>query len=284
MKETVKNFAEAAEAKVLMLKNSFARYFVLSMMAGIYVGFGIILIFSVGAPLKAAGVASAPGLKALMGVSFGVALTLVIFAGSELFTGNNMIMTIGSLSKKVSWADTIRLWAVCFVGNLAGALLLSFALSLAGTMNNGMAHDFITTVALKKAGAPFMQLFFRAILCNMLVCLAVWMPGRTNDDTAKIFLIFWCLFAFIGSGFEHSIANMTVIGVGHFISPEKVTWAHLLQNLIPVTLGNMVGGGFFIGAAYWFVSSTKAVEKEKVLEEGKTSGVLQELVLATEEV
>jgi len=279
MKEAVKNFAEAAEVKVSILKNSFVKYFVLSMMAGVYVGFGIILIFSVGAPLKAAG-ASAPGLKALMGVSFGVALTLVIFAGSELFTGNNMIMTIGSLSKTVTWFDTIKLWIVCFIGNLAGALLLSYAFSLTGLMANGAARDFITAVSLKKAGAPFLQLFFRAILCNILVCLAVWMPGRTKDDTAKIFLIFWCLFAFIGSGYEHSIANMTVIGVGHFVSPTKVTFMHLVQNLIPVTLGNMVGGGVFIGAAYWFVANMSAEDKENVKEkEAVIDEVLQELVL-----
>ncbi len=277
MKETVANFAAAAEVKIGILNNNFTRYFLLSMMAGIYVGFGIILIFSVGAPLKALG-ASAPGLKALMGVSFGVALTLVIFAGSELFTGNNMIMTIGSLSKTVSWSDTLRLWVVCFVGNLAGALLLSLTFSFTGLMASGAARDFITAVSLKKAGAPFIQLFFRGILCNMLVCLAVWMPGRTKDDTAKIFLIFWCLFAFIGSGFEHSIANMTVIGVGHFVAPTKVTFSHLISNLVPVTLGNIVGGGLFIGAAYWFVAGAKvdekasAAKKEEVIDE-----VLQEL-------
>jgi len=256
--ETVKALAKAAAGKRDLLNNSLSRYFVLSMLAGIYVGFGIILIFSVGAPLNAAGDA---GQKALMGVSFGVALILVIFAGSELFTGNNMVMTIGSLCKKVSWFDTIKLWIVCFIGNLAGALLLSWMIKHAGTFASGAGFAFITKVAIAKGSGSFVSLFMKAILCNMLVCLAVWTTARAKDDTAKILLIFWCLFAFIGSGYEHSIANMTVIGVAHFVSPETVTWGHFWHNLFPVTLGNMLGGAVFIGAAYWFVAN-KNLEKK----------------------
>ncbi len=257
---TVEDFEVAAVKKLELMRQSLSRYFLLSMMAGAYVGFGIVLIFSIGAPLKALG-ASAPGIKALMGGSFGVALTLVIFAGSELFTGNNMIMTIGSLSKKVSWLDTGKLWTVCYLGNLAGSLLLSLAILGSGLMANGASREFITTVALTKAGLPFMQLFYRAVLCNMLVCLAIWTATRTREDTAKIFLIFWCLFAFIGSGFEHSIANMTVIGIAHFIAPQTVTWSHLVQNLLPVTLGNMVGGAVLVGAAYWYVANNNAIKE-----------------------
>ena len=105
---TIESLSDAAVSKVGLLNQSVTRYFVLSMMAGVYVGLGIVLVFSIGAPLASVG---SPGLKALMGASFGVALTLVIFAGSELFTGNNMIMTIGCLCKKVTWRDTARLWA-----------------------------------------------------------------------------------------------------------------------------------------------------------------------------
>jgi nitrite transporter NirC len=252
--ETVKMFSATAAKKVESLKDSISRYFVLSMLAGIYVGFGIILIFSIGGPLSGIGAA---GLKALMGASFGVALTLVIFAGSELFTGNNMIMTIGSLSGKVSWLDTGKLWTVCYLGNLAGALLFAYLISQSGVLASGAGQAFITKVSIAKGSGPFMQLFIKGIFCNMLVCLAIWTTARTKDDTAKILLIFWCLFAFIGSGFEHSIANMTVISVGIFVSPATVTWGHFWHNMIPVTLGNIVGGAVFVGAAYWFVANKK---------------------------
>lgn len=250
---TVKGFAQTSTKKIRLLRESPSRYFLLSMLAGVYVGFGVVLVFSIGAPLDAA---HSAGLKALMGASFGVALTLVIFAGSELFTGNNMTMTIGSLSGEVSWADTARLWGVCFLGNLAGSLLLAYAISEAGVAGNVPVREFIGKVAGAKMNAPFTALFLNGILCNMLVCLAVWLSARAKEDTAKILLIFWCLFAFIGSGFEHSVANMTLLGVSLLIphDPQLVTWAGFAHNLVPVTLGNVVGGGLFIGAVYWYVA------------------------------
>lgn len=258
---TVRGFNESSRKKIRLLRKSPSRYFILSMLAGIYVGFGIVLIFSIGAPLSDA---HSAGLKALMGASFGIALTLVIFAGSELFTGNNMVMTIGSLSKEVSWADTLYLWAVCFLGNLAGSLLLAYAVSEAGAATNESVREFIVKVSAAKMNASFTSLFINGILCNMLVCLAVWLSARAKEDTAKIFLIFWCLFAFIGSGFEHSVANMTLLGVALLVphDPQIVNWAGFTRNLVPVTLGNIVGGGLFIGAAYWYVADLM-VRQEK---------------------
>ena len=256
--DTIQSMSNAAANKVNVLNQSMTRYFVLSMMAGVYVGLGIILIFSIGAPLASVGAA---GVKALMGASFGVALTLVIFAGSELFTGNNMIMTIGSLCKKVTWRDTAKLWIVCFFGNLAGALLLSIAIHGSGLLSSGAGNAFIAKVSVAKGSAEFWPLFIRGILCNILVCLAIWTVARTQNEMAKLALIFWCLFAFIGSGYEHSIANMTIIATGIFVAPDTVTWGHFMSNMIPVTLGNILGGGLFVGAAYWFVAN-KDMKKE----------------------
>lgn len=249
--QTVEDFIVISEKKIALLNTSIVRYLVFSMLAGIYVGFGIVLIFSIGAPVDAIGSAA---LKVLMGTSFGVALTLVIFAGSELFTSNNMVMTIGSLAKRVSWLSTLKLWAICFIGNLAGSLLLAFIVYRSGMFTKGPSLDFISKIAAAKGSATFESLFLKGVLCNMLVCLAVWTSARTKNDGAKVLLIFWCLFAFIGSGFEHSIANMTVLGIGVFVS-DAITWGHFWHNLIPVTFGNIIGGGFFIGAAYWFVAN-----------------------------
>lgn len=266
---TVQNFAEASQKKLRTLESSFSRYFILSMLAGLYVGFGIVLIFSIGAPLAAA---NSAGLKALMGASFGVALTLVIFAGSELFTGNNMVMTIGSLSKKVTWTDTMKLWVVCYLGNLAGSLLLALAISMTGLASNASASKFVLKVVNAKMNGPILGLFINGILCNILVCLAVWLSARAKEDTAKIFLIFWCLFAFIGSGFEHSVANMTLLGVGLFIphDPQFVSWAGYVRNLVPVSLGNIVGGAFFVGWSYWYIAHEPA-KKEVLKREGLES-------------
>lgn len=261
MKENISKISIAARSKSELLHNSLSKYFILSMMAGIYVGLGIVLIFSIGAPLYASG---SPFLKALMGASFALALTLVIFAGSELFTGNNMIMTIGSLTKTVSWIDTCKVWTVSYIGNLAGSLLLAFTMAQTGLITKSPLSDFILGVSRAKMNEPISELFFRGILCNILVCLAIWMVMKTKEDTAKLLLIFWCLFGFIGAGFEHSIANMTLLGMGLFIphNPETISWIGFLNNLIPVTLGNMLGGAVIIGAGYWYVSKDHIIRRE----------------------
>lgn len=224
------------------------------MLAGIYVGLGIILIFSIGAPFKEA---NSPFLKILMGVSFSLALTLVVFAGSELFTGNNMTMIIGNLEKKVRWKDTLILWGVCYAGNLVGSVLLALIMLGTGFLHTNPLNSFIVSTSLNKMTLPFSQLFFRGILCNVLVCLAIWTSTRAKHEVSRLILIFWCLFGFIGSGFEHSVANMTLLSMGIF-APNKeplISWIGFSNNLIPVTLGNIVGGAFFVGFVYWYISS-----------------------------
>ncbi len=251
VQETIIGFSAAAKKKVSFMNNSIGRYLALSALAGVYVGLGIILIFSIGDPVAHAG---GPGLKALMGASFGIALTLVIFAGSELYTGNNMVMTIGVLTKKITILNLLKLWVVCYVGNMIGALILS-ALAMQAGMFHGKegAVPLIVQTAIVKGTSPFAVLLIKGFLCNVLVCLAVWTSARAKDDMAKIALIFWCLFGFIGSGYEHSIANMTVIGISAMIS-DSVTWGMFWHNLIPVTLGNTLSGVGF-GLIYWYISN-----------------------------
>jgi nitrite transporter NirC len=251
--ETIATAAAAARTKAGLLGSSPMQYLILSAMAGVYVGLGIVLIFCIGAPLQAAG---SGAVKAVMGASFGVALTLVIFAGSELFTGNNMFMTIGLLSRTVNGAALVRIWIASFVGNLAGSLLLAMATAASGVLSRAPAKEFLLGVVTTKMTAPASELFFRAVLCNMLVCLAVWMGLRTKSESARLVLIFWCLFAFIGSGFEHSVANMTLLGIGLFLphDPALVSWAGFARNLGVVTAGNIVGGALLIGLPYWFVA------------------------------
>jgi len=251
--ETIAVVAAAARAKAGLLRHSPWQYLVLSALAGAYVGLGIVLIFAIGAPLQAAG---SGAVKAVMGASFGVALTLVIFAGSELFTGNNLVMTVGTLSGTVGPGALARVWTASFAGNLAGALLLALATASSGVLSRTPSREFVLSVVAAKMSAPAMELFFRGLLCNVLVCLAVWMGVRTKDETARLVLIFWCLFAFIGAGFEHSVANMTLLGLGLFLphDPSLVSWAGFARNLTIVTAGNVVGGALLVGLPYWYVA------------------------------
>ena len=222
------------------------------MLAGIYVGLGIVLIFAIGAPLAASG---SGAVKAVMGASFGVALTLVIFAGSELFTGNNLVMTVGALSRTVTPGALGRVWAASFAGNLLGSLLLGVAVALSGVLGKAPAKEFVLAAVAAKMAAPAVELIVRAVLCNMLVCLAVWMGLRTKHETTRLVVIFWCLFAFIGAGFEHSVANMTLLSIGLFLPHEAaVSWPGFARNLSLVTLGNVIGGALFIGLPYWYIA------------------------------
>ena len=252
--EEINKVAISAVKKSELLKKSKMRYLTSSALAGVYVGFGILLIFTIGGLLAAS---ESPATKIVMGASFGIALSLVIMAGSELFTGNNMTMTIGSLEKKVSWFDSINIWIYSYIGNFVGSIILALMFVGAG-LAKGSTAAFILKASQGKMATPSMELFLKGLLCNMLVCLAVWCAVKLKEETAKLIMIFWCLFAFITTGFEHSVANMTLLTTALLIPhTAAISISGLAHNLIWVTLGNFVGGAVFIGAAYWYISKEK---------------------------
>ena len=238
--------SDGAAAKVSFMNRDPLAYFVVSMLAGAYIGVGVLLAFTSGGLLT-----GAPYARIVMGLTFGVALSLVVMAGAELFTGNNLAMAAGLLDRKVSWKDAIKLWCVCWIGNLAGGMLLAGIYSLTG-LCSGTVSEFMISAAAAKTGAGALALFARGILCNFLVCLAVWCAGRASSDAGKLIMVFWCLFAFITTGFEHSIANMTLFTVA-LLQPahEAVTVGGSFYNLLIVTLGNMVGGTLFVALPYY---------------------------------
>src|SRR5436309_4056318 len=251
----IARIAEQSKAKAVYLEGGPIGYLILSALAGVYLGFGITLIFSVGAPFAAEGAAA---LKLVMGVAFGIALTLVIFAGSELFTGNNMVCAIGALDGAISWGTVSRMWAFSLGGNLIGSLGLAWLVAQSGVLSQQPQIDLLMKVAAMKMNLSAWELVVRGILCNWLVCLAVWTAGRTTSDVAKLVLIFWCLLAFVGSGFEHSIANQSLLGVALFLPhAATVTWAGFLWNQAFVVLGNVIGGSVFVGGLYWLASSVQ---------------------------
>jgi nitrite transporter NirC len=242
----------AAEKKVATLEASLPRYLILAVLAGAYVGLGIALIFAIGAPLAAA---NSPFTKIVMGASFGIALSLVIVAGGELFTGNAMLLPVSSFARRTTWGQLANLWGWSFLGNLVGSIGLAALLAASGAFANDPQRSFVEATAQAKMNLPFLAAFARGILANWLVCLAVWCSFRTTSDTAKLVMVFWCLFAFIGPGFEHSIANMTLLALALFQPhAETLTWMGYVGNLVPVTLGNIVGGAIFVGGAYWLAS------------------------------
>lgn len=255
--DTIAHFSNMSAAKKAFLATNPAGFFIASVMAGAYVGMGILLIFSVGQSAD-------PSVRGLvMGTSFGIALTLVVFAGSELFTGHTMYMFIGRLTSRVSSPDMFRVWGVSWFGNLIGSAVLAaiFVIGGGGAVLQDGGNDLIHAVAAKKMSSPAIELFARAILCNWLVCLAIWGASRTANDAAKCLIIFWCLFAFIASGFEHSVANMTLFSVALLSEhPETVSLVGAARNLLWVTLGNTFAGTVLMGLGYWLAAGRPIVQ------------------------
>lgn len=247
--ETINHFANVAEKKAKLLKNNPLSFYIGALLAGAFLGMGVVLVFTLGGTLD-------PSVRPLvMGASFGIALTLVIFAGSELFTGHTMYMTMGWLQGTVSGSNLFKACGAAWVGNLTGAFLFGIMVAIGhGALYNESA-ELLNAVASAKMNKGAMQLFFLAILCNWLVCLAIWTSARTENDAAKCILIFWCLFAFFASGFEHSVANMAVFSLALLGDhPESVSIGGMFYNLFFVTLGNIVSGSLFMGIGYWAAS------------------------------
>jgi nitrite transporter NirC len=252
--DTIDQFAASAASKVRVIASNPLGFFVAAMLAGAYIGLGIIAIFSIGQGLD-------PSVRSLgMGLTFAIALTLVVFAGAELFTGHTMLMTLGLVRGRVGVGGLMSSWAMTWLGNLAGAVLLAtiFWLGGGGAILKQGADLIYATADAKMHAAP-LALLAKGILCNWLVCLAIWMSGRTSNDVAKCIIIFWCLFAFIASGFEHSVANMTVFAIALLGNhPDSVTIGGAFYNLLWVSLGNIIAGALFVAGAYAVASGRTA--------------------------
>jgi len=269
----VQRMVDVSAKKIAYLEEAPLGYIILAALAGVYLGFGITLIFSIGAPFAAAGSAA---LKLVMGVSFGIALTLVIFAGSELFTGNNMVGVIGALAGQITWGQVWMLFLWSLLGNLIGSLAVAWMVVQSGVVSAAPQAALIQKVAVIKMALPAWELFLRGVLCNWLVCLAVWTASRTTSEAAKILLIFWCLFAFIGSGFEHSIANQSLLGLALFLPHEAgISWAGFAWNQTWVILGNVVGGGVFVGGLYWIASPVRRTRVFEPIDAGEAPVLLK---------
>jgi nitrite transporter NirC len=256
--EAVLTLGDQAAAKLAGQRRSLVSHLVRSMLAGMYVGAAIVLIYTIGGSLSR----EAPGaVRLLMGVCFGGALTMVVFAGSELFTGSNLVLTLGVLTRKSTLRDLGNNWVWTYVGNLLGSVLLACMVIRAGLFDAEPIKGFVLGLVEKKMNLPPEQLLWRAVLANWLVCLGVWMAVRVKSETARILLIWWCMFTFITSGYEHSIANMCGLLLGLLLPHgEGITWSGYVYNLGLATLGNIIGGAVFVAGMYW-VGSPQARER-----------------------
>ena len=232
-KEIAANYVETGAAKAALPKG---RMFLLALLAGAFIALAGV----------AATVGTALAGKIAGACIFPAGLAMVIVAGSELFTGNNL-MVISLLEKKITAGGMLSAWAVVYIGNMAGAMLAAAAAVWSGVL--GAYTDAVIATAAAKCAIPFGQALLRGVLCNALVCTAVWMAMAAKDVTGKIVGLYFPVMAFVLCGFEHSIANMFYIPAGLFSvlrsggAAEGLGWgAFFVKNLLPVTLGNILGG------------------------------------------
>jgi formate/nitrite transporter len=265
--------AEAAEHVGVSKANMGpVKMLVLAILAGSFIALGA--IFST---VTSSGSNLTFGLTNLLsGLTFSLGLILVVVGGAELFTGNNL-MVMGWASGKISTSLVLYNWIIVYLGNMLGAFSVVLMIWFSGhhMAGNGIVGERMIHIAGAKCQLSFAEAFFRGILCNILVCLAIWLCYSARTVQGKVLSIIFPITAFVAAGFEHSVANMYFIPAGLavkfwgdqeslFTNPEilsyleTLTWRNfLIGNLLPVTIGNIIGGGLFVGLAYWFIYSSK---------------------------
>jgi formate/nitrite transporter len=238
-----------------------SRTVVLSLLAGFYIAFGAELMTVV---TQDAARFLGQGMALLLGGSaFSLGLMLVVVCGAELFTGNSLLAK-AALQGDIGWRKLVENWGVVLLGNLAGSLFFAWLMFRSNLWQSGQVAQHAIAIAAAKTDLPFDVALVRGVLCNWLVCLAVFMATAAREVTGKLLACFVPIMAFVASGFEHSIANMYFIPTGLFLADrlgtpmESLTWSNFfLVNLLPVTLGNIIGGVVFVAFAYWFVHLKK---------------------------
>lgn len=259
-----KHFLNPQETAVAIVENGrrvltqpWSRTLVLSLLAGFYIAFGALL-----ATMVTQDTASHLGIgvsRLLGGSVFSLGLMLVVICGAELFTGN-ILLVKAALQKQIPWWKIAENWVLVLFGNFVGALFFAWLMMQTDLLIPDKLATNVVDIATAKVGLSFKVAFVRGILCNWLVCLAVFMAVAARDIGGKILACYVPIMAFVASGFEHSVANMYFIPAGlllaekQLICPPQLSWYNFFAaNLLPVTLGNIVGGMVFVAGAYWFV-------------------------------
>lgn len=256
--EVIENALNAGTNKVKLRSASFNRFIILTMLAGIYIAFGGILSLTLGYGFPET-TAGNPGLqKLLSGAAFPIGLILVVVLGAELFTGNNALLMPPLLTRRCSIADVLVNWTLVWIGNFMGALLfVYFMVYLTGLTAIEPYHSAIINIANAKVSMPWGTVLLKGIGANWCVCLAIWLAMSAKSSGAKMFGCWFPVMAFVALGYEHSIANMFFIPCGILEGADISTWEMIWRNLIPATLGNIIGGAVFVGCVHSYLYLNK---------------------------
>lgn len=235
-------------------------YIFAAMLAGAFIGLADVFMMTAAGPLQSVG----SGWTALIqGIVFGIGLILVVFAGGELATSAMMILPIGLYKRTISVGAALKTMVLMLVGNFIGSVLIAALVYgsriMAPETAPGKMLQFVVSGKAHKGNS---ELFFRAILCNILVCLAIWTVGRLESEGAKMLVMAWAMAAFVASGFEHVIANMTTFMLGLFHGISAASAFETIRNLSLVLAGNLVGGAVFVAGFYILAARTEETHNQ----------------------
>ncbi|MEG1915651.1 MAG: formate/nitrite transporter family protein [Muribaculaceae bacterium] len=241
--------------KILCSNREYGRLAILSILAGAYIAIGGILSVIIGFGFPELTVNN-PGLQRLLsGTMFPLGLILVVFLGAELFTGNNALLMPSLLDKKYKAWNVIKNWILVYFGNFVGAILFAtLFVYMCGLTANEPYHQAVINIATAKVSMPWHVVLLKGIGANWFVCLAIWLGLSSSSAGARMLGCWFPVMAFVALGYEHSIANMFFIPIGMLEGANISIYQFIVSNLIPATIGNIIGGALFVGIVYWYIN------------------------------
>lgn len=252
LQNDIDSIGAAARAKSDLLDSNFGKYFLRAMLAGAFIVVAVLLSNVTAAVLFP----TFPQFGKLAGgFLFSIAIVLIVFIGGELFTGNNMTMAVGYFNKNVKASGMVKVWLISYIGNAVGCFIFGGLFILSGTCQELLTNYFNSFIMGKLEVAP-LELFVRGILCNFMVCLAVFVNTRMKTESGKLVVMYCVIMTFVISGFEHCVANMGIFTIAGFLMgglPVDL----LIQNFVFVTIGNIVGGAIFLGLPLKLMATDK---------------------------
>ena len=260
-KEALSQIEDLARKRLFIHQSSSFNYLLRAILASLFIGFGVIVAFKAGNFFYAE---HSPFAYPVAAFTFGVAIILIYYGGGDLFTGDTFYYTYAAIRRQMEWRDVGRLWLYSYVGNLTGAILFALLINATGLFKDPSVNGFLISVAQGKTQVSTYELFFRGILCNWLVCLAFFLPYRAKGDGPKMFIMVFLVFCFFISGYEHSIANFVTFSISIATEhPDAVTIDGILHNIIPVTIGNLIGGTLCMASMFHYLNRPLIGEEEK---------------------
>lgn len=250
--------ASINESTAIRLKTPLRKLILAGIVAGIYISMGAMLSLTVGYGFPGVAASNPSIVKLLMGVTFPIGLIMIVLAGGELFTGCCATLAPNTFSGRMSWFEMAKFCTIVWITNFIGALLFGYFMVYLTQMSHvSPTLDGFFTIAKAKSSNPFFVTLLRGIGANWLVCLAVWLGVASKSVAGKIIGLWFPVMTFVAIGYEHSIANMFFLPVAMFEGFDLSIWDLFIKNLIPATIGNIIGGTLFVGGVYWYLYDRK---------------------------